>query len=407
MTSPTDHITTFGIAYRRYGDVPFGLRLRDRLMHLYVIGQTGTGKSTLLYNLAMQDAKAGHGFCLIDPHGDLAEALSAGIGRAHIYWNVSDPACPFGYNPLTHVSAAYRPLIASGLIDTMKKQWSDAWGARMEHLLRYAILALLELPDADIRDIVRLFVDKEFRKSTIARVSDEQVRFFWTHEYPHMNYQNAADGVAPIANKLGAFLANPAVRKAICEPEKPLRLRAIMDEGQVLIINLAKGQLGSDTSNVFGGLIVASFANAAFSRYGQGETARRPFFLHVDEFHHFTTLAFAEMLAQTRKYGLGLTLAHQHVVQAQREVFEAVLGNVGSLMVFRVGAIDAPIFSRQLSSIDERDLINQPNYRATLSLMVEGEKTPAFSATTYPADIGIRGVSPSIAPDTARYSERI
>ena len=384
--SPHD-ITKLGSAYYRYGGFPFGIRLADRLMHLYITGQTGTGKSALLHNLAHQDAQHGIGFCLIDPHGDLAADLAAQLSVKHRYWNVADPASPYGYNPLTHVSAAYRPLVTSGLIDTLKKQWSDAWGARMEHLLRYAILALLETPHTDIRDIVRLYVDKEFRRSVVGNVNDEQVHYFWTREFPNMNYKNAVDGVAPIANKLGAFLANPVVRKAVCEPDEPLRFRQIMDQGEILIVNLAKGRLGSDSANVFGGLIVSSFMNAAFSRHDLPEHERRPFMLYVDEFHSFTTSVFAGMLSETRKYGLGLTLAHQHIVQTDNEVFEAVLGNVGSLMVFRVGANDAPTFSRQLGTVEVPDLVNQPNYRAFVQLMVDGQKTRAFSATTWAPNI--------------------
>ena len=208
-----------GLAYKRYAEpAPFGILQRDRLMHLYVIGQTGTGKSTLLYNLAHQDAQHGRGFCLIDPHGDLAEDLHRNLDQPHTYWDVSDPTCPYGYNPLKRVSEAYRPLVASGLIETLKKQWPDAWGARMEHLLRHAVLALLEQPSADLRDIMKLFVFKGFRRQVTDAISDDQVRAFWKYEFPAMNYQTSSDGVSPIANKLGAFLAHPTVRQALCEP---------------------------------------------------------------------------------------------------------------------------------------------------------------------------------------------
>lgn len=382
-----DQVTRLGQAHYRYGDFPFGIRLADRLMHLYVIGQTGTGKSTLLANLALQDARNGLGFCLIDPHGDLAEELNCSLGKPHIYWDVANPKSPYGYNPLTRVGADHRPLVASGFIEALKKQWKDAWGARMEHLLRYAVLALLEQPSADIRDIVRLFVEKDFRRSAVARVGDPQVFAFWTKEYPNMNYQTAVDGVAPIANKLGAFLANPVLRKAICEPDEPLRFRRIMDEGQCLIVNLAKGRLGNDNANVLGGLIVSSFLNAAFTRHNLPEHDRKPFFLYIDEFHSFTTSVFAGMLAEARKYGLGLILAHQHIVQTDREVFEAVMGNAGSLVVFRVGAQDAPTFHRQLGTVEVPDLVNLPNYRAFIQLMVRGERVRVFSATMYPQQI--------------------
>ena len=387
MIHSLDQVTILGIAYRHYGDFPFGIRLGDRMLHLYIIGQTGTGKSTLLLNLALQDAQHGMGFCLIDPHGDLAASLTKRLKVPHRYWNVADPASPYGYNPLTQVSPPYRPLLASGLIDTLKKQWADAWGARMEHLLRYGILALMERPGSQISDIIRLYVEEDFRKEVVARISDPQVRAFWVQEFPKMKYQNSADGLAPIANKLGAFLAHPVVRKAVCEPDEPLRFRQIMDQGEILIVNLAKGRLGADTANVLGGLLVSNFMNAAFSRHHLPENERRPFCLYVDEFHSFTTSAFAQMMSETRKYGLALTLAHQHIVQNDRSVFEAVLGNVGSLVVFRVGALDAPVFSRQLGGIPERDLTNQPNYRAFVQLMVRGQKMMSFSANTRPVSM--------------------
>lgn len=384
MNSLNGQTTNIGLALGRYADLPFSFKLADRLLHFYVIGQTGTGKSTLLLNMALQDAKNGIGFCLIEPHGDLSTQLSEKLDINHIFWDVSDPNSPFGYNPLTHVSESLRPLITSGLIDTLKKQWPDAWGARMEHLLRYALLALLELPKADLRDIIRLFVEKEFKNYVVSRIQDPQVRQFWTIEYPDMNYKNALDGFAPIANKLGAFLAHPVVRKAVCEPKQPLRFKRIMDEGQHLIINLSKGSLGTDTANVLGGLIVSSIMNAAFARRDISEGKRRPFMLYVDEFHSFSTTAFADMLSETRKYGLGVTLAHQHMQQTETVVLESVLGNVGSLLTFRVGVFDAPLLQRQFGNVSISDLIGLPNYRALVQLMVDGHRTPSFSALTWP-----------------------
>ncbi len=272
---------------------------------MYIVGQTGTGKSTLLLNMIKQDAEQKRGFCLIDPHGDLAEQVSEIAGPNQIYWNVADPACPYGYNPLTHVSAEYRPLIASGLIDALKKQWADAWGARMEHLLRFSLLALLEQPKASIQDIMPMFLDKSFRQHVVSKISDPHVRDFWTMEFPNMNYKGAVDGVAPIANKLGGFLSHPLVRKMMCEPEQPLRFRQVMDDGGFLIVNLSKGKIGADIANILGGMILSSIGNAAYSRQNQMEDQRRPFFVYADEFHSFTTSAFSGMLSELRKYGLG------------------------------------------------------------------------------------------------------
>ena len=379
------HVSILGLAFQRYHEpTPFGIGRRDRLLHLYIVGQTGTGKSTLLSNLALQDAEQGSGFCLIDPHGDLAEGVHQALQTPHRYWEVADPACPYGYNPLARVAEPFRPLIASGLIEALKKQWPEAWGARMEHLLRHAVLALLEQDHADLRDIMKLFVFKGFRRQVTERISDPQVRAFWKHEFPNLNYQTSADGVSPIANKLGAFLAHPVVRTALCEPGEPLRFRSIMDGGEILIVNLAKGRLGADVSNVFGGLITASIMNAAFTRHGLPEAARRPFFLYVDEFHNLTTKSFAGLLSEARKYGLGLTLAHQHLSQTDHEVRDAIIGNVGSMVVFRVGAGDAPFFERILPPFSALDLQNQPNHRASVQIMHEGNRLKPFTASMYP-----------------------
>lgn len=373
--------TILGKAYRRYAEpVPFYITATDRLMHLYAIGQTGTGKSTLLYNLAWQDAANHTGFCLIDPHGDIAETLHNTLNDDHLYWDVADPGCTLGYNPIQPVSAQFRPLVASGLIETLKKQWPDAWGARMEHLLRFAVLALLEQPEADLRDIMKLFLYKTFRRQVIETASDPQVLFFWKHEYPAMNYQSSADGVSPVANKIEAFLAHPTVRTALCEPAEPLRFRTVMDSGSKLIINLAKGRLGSDISNILGGLITSSIMQAALTRHDTPESERRPFFLYVDEFHNLTTKSFAGLLSEARKYGLGLTLAHQHLSQTDPDVRDAILGNVGTMVLFRVGANDASTFERLLKPFSARDLETQPNYQAAVWMMHQGERLPPFSA---------------------------
>lgn len=376
---------TIGLAYRRYGDsTPFSIAIKDRLQHLYIIGQTGTGKSTLLQNLAFQDAQHGTGFCLIDPHGDLAEALHDNLTVPHLYWDVSDPACPLGYNPLAKVSALHRPLVASGMIETLKKQWPNAWGARMEHILRFSILALLEQPQTDLRDVLKLLTYKGFRRQVVEKITDEQVRFFWRVEFPSMNYQGSADGVAPIANKLGAFLAQPAVRTALCEPKQPLRFRHIMDTGQILLVNLSKGRLGADITNILGGLITSTLMLAASTRHGQLEAARRPFFLYVDEFPNLTTKTFAGMLSEARKYGLGLILAHQHLSQTDTDVLDAIFGNVGTLIAFRVGAKDAPMLARILPPFTAHDLQNLPNHRANVQIMYGGERLVPFSASMYP-----------------------
>lgn len=379
-------VTILGTTSGRRQTRDFGIRLKDRLFHMFCLGQTGTGKSSLLANMMHQDTKRGQGFCLIDPHGDLAQLVSRFSANSKIYWDVSDPRSPYGYNPLTYVSAEFRPLVASGLIETLKKQWSDAWGARMEHLLRYSILALLERPNSTMQDIMPMFLEKDFRKQVISSISDSQVRNFWAAEFPAMNYRTAIDGVAPIANKIGAFLAHPVVRNAMCEPDEPLRFRTIIDEGKILIVNLAKGQLGADTANVLGGMIVSSIANAAYSRQNIPETERKPFFLFIDEFHSFTTSAFTDMLSELRKYGLGIVATTQFSSHLEDPVREAVFGNVGTIISFRVGATDAAIVAKQFGSDipEPRDLVGLANFEFYIKLMIEGKQSKAFSAKTLP-----------------------
>ena len=379
-------ITTLGLAHYRSGGASFGLRLSDRLLHTYLVGQTGTGKSTLLLNMAVQDAKSTVGFALIDPHGDLADDLAQAVPSARV-WNVADPTSPYGYNPLTAVSALLRPLIASALIDTLKKQWSDAWGVRMEHLLRHAILALLETPKTDMRDILLLFLDSDFRKKVLGHVRDPQVRHFWTKEYPAMNYKRSADGLAPIANKLGAFLTHPIVRTAICEPKEPLRFRKLMDESATLVVNLSKGRLGTDIANVLGGLVVSGIAHAAFSRHDIPEKKRQPFFLYIDEFHSFTTETLADLLSEARKYKLGVILSQQHTKQSSDAVFSSVMGNAGTIVCFRVGASDARPLVAQLGHIHAPDLVNLPNFHAFVRMMLDGQPSRPFTMTTLPSRI--------------------
>ena len=382
MKSVSTSFTTLGMASTNYRTFPVAQSLVDRLQHLFLIGQTGTGKSTMIRNLVTQDIAAGRGTMLIDPHGDLALSLHRSLKTPHHYWDPADPACQLGYNPLTPAGPAVRPLIAAGLIDALKKQWADAWGVRMEHLLRYAVLALLESPAPDLRDIMRLYLEKAFRASVLAGVTDPQVLSFWHDEFRAMNYTNAIDGVAPIANKLGAFLAHPLVRRAVCEPKEPLRLRRIMDRGETLIVNLGKGRLGIDTAKVLGGLILASTMHAAFSRQVLSEPTRRPFMLYVDEFHSFTTEAFADLLSEIRKYGIAVTLAQQYLDQSEAAVFAAIMGNVGSLLTFRVGPLDTELICRQLTEIAPRDLVYQPNYRAVARLLVSGAPRTPFTLET-------------------------
>lgn len=387
MEERTRKITYFARTNVRQPDRTFGIIDVDRLSHMYVIGKTGTGKSTLFETLIRQDIAHGRGFALIDPHGDLADRVHAAALSSHrsdvIHVNVADHGQPFGYNPLRHVRSDRRPLAASGMLEVFRKMWPDAWGARMEHILRYALLALLDYPPATMSDILTLLTNKPFRHTVIGHLQNEQVRQFWRDEFREYSPRYRQDSIAPIQNKVGAFLADPRLKRFLTEPEQELRFRAIMDGSQALIINLAKGRLGEDSSNLLGGLLVTTLGLAAFSRADTPEADRHPFIIYVDEFQNFTTLAVANMLAELRKYQVGTVLAHQYLDQIEPEVRHAVLGNAGTLISFRLGGKDAPHIERELApQFEANDLVALPNHEIYLRLMIDGAPSRPFSAVT-------------------------
>lgn len=365
----------------------FGIKQADRFFHLYAIGRTGSGKSTLLETLMASDIEAGRGCALIDPHGDLAERLVARVPESRqdalVYWNVPDPLQPYGYNPLRKVRQDTIPLAASGLLDAMKKLWADAWGVRMEHMLRNTIYALLEYGDATLPDVLRMYFDRGFRLQVTKSVTNPQVRAFWEYEWPKLNPLYRRDAIAPIQNKIGAFLADPRLYRILTEAPKELSLRRIMDEGKVLIVNLAKGSLGEDSANLMGALIVSTVGVAAMSRSSMHEEDRRPFFLYIDEFQSFTTLSVANMVSELRKYKVALILAHQHLNQLEPDVRHAVLANMGTLVSFRVGPEDALVLAREFEpTFSVEDLVNLQAHDVILKLMIDGAISRPFSATT-------------------------
>lgn len=391
MRRSTEPILNLGETTFRRRFERFGTRQADRLSHLYVVGKTGVGKSTFLEGLARQDLEAGRGLAVIDPHGDLVERLAASVPewrRGQVrYLNGAHPSQPYGYNPLRRVPDAMIPLAASGLMDTLKKLWPDAWGVRMEHVLRNSLYALLERRGSTLPDLLRLYSDKAYRKETTSRVRNDVVRRFWLDEFAHYPDRYRMEVVAPIQNKLGALLSDPTLYRILVEPKEDLRLRRLMDEGGVLLVNLAKGQLGEDSAATLGGLLVSTLGLAALSRADSPPEARRPFFAYVDEFQSFTTLAFATMLAEVRKYGLGLTLAHQYLAQLSPDVRHAVLANAGSLACFRVGAVDAGLLAEEFRpAFGAQDLLTLPNRHFYLKLMIDGAPSRPFSARTIATD---------------------
>jgi hypothetical protein len=384
----TDDVSTNEISYfartnHRPPGVLFGIRQTDRLSHLYVIGKTGVGKSSLIENLARQDVRAGRGFALIDPHGDLAETIAKDAaaeapGRV-AFLNAPDGAQPFGYNPLRRVRDDKIPLAASGLLETLRKLWPDSWGVRMEHVLRNSLFALLEQEHATLPDILRLYADENYRSALARGIRNTPVRLFWLREFEQYHYRQRLDAVAPIQNKLGALLSDPMLYRVLVEPKVDLHFRSMMDEGKVLLANVSKGRLGEDSSRLLGALLVSTLALAALSRAESHD--RRPYFIYVDEFQSFTTLMFVNMLPELRKYGVGMTVAHQHFHQLEPDIRSAVLGNAGTLISFRVGAEDAPYLAREFQpKFGVDDLLSLPNRSIYLRLMVDGVPTAPFSA---------------------------
>jgi DNA helicase HerA-like ATPase len=367
----------------------FGIRQGDRLSHVYVIGKTGVGKTTLLENMIVQDIIADRGCALIDPHGDIVDRVALRVPgwrrRDVVHVNAPDPNQPYSYNPLSRISADKRPLVASGLMEVFKKMWDDAWGVRMEHILRNALLTLLEQPNANMGDILRLFTDKTFLHDAVARVTNPQVKQFWKTEFEKYSFRQRPEALAPIQNKIGAFLSDPRIHRIVAGEGIPIRLRSIMDEGKVLLINLAKGKIGDDSANVLGGLFVTALGLAAYSRADISEEQRRPFFIYIDEFQNFTTLSIANMLSELRKFRVGMVLAHQYLHQLDPDIQHAVLGNAGTLISFRLGPEDAAFIAREFApTFEPLDFMNLPNHDIYIKLMIDGTPSKPFSATTLP-----------------------
>lgn len=381
----------------------FGIKREDRLSHMYVIGKTGTGKSTLLETMIRQDLAHGEGLALIDPHGDLVARVVADIPEQRkndvVYFDVPDRSQPYGYNPLRHVHELRRPLAAAGMLEVFKKMWSDAWGVRMEHILRNALLALLDQPAATLADILRLLSDQSFRRQVIENITNPQVETFWESEFSNYSYRFRADSIAPVQNKVGAFLADPTLNRVLTAPARPISFRRLMDEGKVLLVNLSRGQLGEDSAALLGGLLVTTIGVAAFSRADVPEAERRPFFLYVDEFQNFTTLSVANMASELRKYRVGTIWAHQYLHQLEPDVRHAVLGNAGTLVSFRLGAHDADFLAKEFRlKFDAVDLQSLPNYHIYLKLMIDGAPSQPFSAVTLrPNDVALSSTPASLS----------
>jgi len=379
------------LAVTDYRDIRklFGIKQKNRRGHMYIIGKTGTGKSTLIENMAISDIKNGYGVALIDPHGDMAEEILDYVPKKRIkdviYFNPADLDYPIAFNPLEKVPKDFHHLVASGIVSTFKKIWSESWGPRLEHILRHALLSLLEYPNSTLLDLPKLLTDKNFRKNVINYITHPQVREFWLSEFDKYSVWLRSEAISPILNKIGQFLISIPLRNIVGQRENTFNLRQAMDKGKILIVNLAKGKIGEDNCSLLGALVVTKIQLAALSRADLPEENRKPFYLYVDEIHSFITLSFADILSEARKYGLNLVLTHQYIEQLDERIRAAIFGNVGTIISFRIGAEDAKYLAQEFAPIfNEADLINLPNFHIYLKLMIDGVTSQPFSASTLP-----------------------
>ena len=383
-----DQISAFGVTNFRGINHQFGMLRYDRSRHVYIIGQTGAGKSGLLELFALSDIFHNQGYAIIDPHGDFAINNMKFIPGSRlndvVYFNPADTAYPLGFNPLEVTNPNQKTNISSEVIGVLKRMFGESWGPRLEYILRYTILALLDRPETTMLDITRMLTDKNFRKETLGYCRDTVVLQFWNVEFASWNDKFVAEAVAPVLNKVGAFTANPIIRNIIGQPKSTFNIRQIMDEGRILIVNLSKGLIGEDNAAILGSFLVTKIQLAAMSRSDIPDIRdRRPFYLYVDEFQNFATDSFATILSEARKYGLNLTVANQYISQMNETVRDAVFGNVGTMISFRVSADDAPILAKQFEpNFEAVDLLQMHNRNFVINMVIGGEKTPAFSART-------------------------
>jgi len=367
----------------------FGIKPDDRRRHMYLIGKTGMGKSTVQENMIIEDIRAGRGVTVVDPHGDLAEKIIEYIPVDRIndviYFNPADMEYPIAFNVVESVDPSQRHLIASGLIGVFKKLWADSWGPRLEYILRNAILAILDYPGSTLLAVTRMLSDKPFRRKVVAKIQDPVVKAFWVNEFAGYADKFAAEAVSPIQNKVGQFLSSALIRNIVGQVKSSINMREIMDEGKILIMNLSKGRIGEDNSALLGAMMITKIQLAAMSRVDIPEDKRKDFYLYIDEFQNFSTESFANILSEARKYRLNLIMAHQYIEQLDETVRAAVFGNVGTLVVFRVGAVDAEELVKEFLPIfTEEDIVNLPKYEMYLKLMIDGIASDPFSARGLP-----------------------
>ncbi|MFH1286753.1 MAG: type IV secretion system DNA-binding domain-containing protein, partial [Candidatus Magasanikbacteria bacterium] len=367
----------------------FGIKTDDRRRHMYVVGKTGMGKTTMMENMVLQDIYKGHGIGVVDPHGDFAEKIINYIPSNRVndvvYFNPADINFPIGFNILEVESEEQKHLVASGLMAVFKKIWPDVWSSRMEYILNNTILALLDYPGSTLLGINRLLGDKKYRKKVVRKLTDPVIKAFWQNEFAQYNERYATEAVAPIQNKIGQFLSASVIRNMVAQVKSTINVREIMDSKKILIMNLSKGRIGEDNSRLLGGMLITEIQLAAMARVDTPEAERKDFFLYVDEFQNFATPSFANILSEARKYRLSLIMAHQYVAQIDELVADAVFGNVGTIVTFRVGGADAEFLVKEFTpTFLEEDIVNLPKFQIFLKLMINGVASQPFSAATMP-----------------------
>lgn len=409
LPTPAAHpdLALLGVTAFRARRERFGILPDDRRRHIAIVGKTGMGKTTLLQNLIRSDIRAGRGVALLDPHGDLCEAILAGIPRGRtndvVLFDAADTAHPLSFNILHCPRSEQRPLVASGILSAFKKLYGEFWGPRMEHILRNALLALLEVPGSTLLTLLRLLTDVRFRQALVAKLDDPVVRTFWQKEFASLPHKLQLEAVSPIQNKIGHFVSSPVLRNILGQTRSNLDLRKVLDEGRVLLVNLSKGRLGDDVSALLGSFLVTALQLAAMSRADLPEAERRDFFLYIDEFQNFATDSFATILSEARKYRLALTVANQYLGQLDEATANALFGNVGTLISFQVGASDAEPLALQFGGdLTPPDLLRLPRYQAYVRLLVGGMPSRPFSMQTLAPSKTVTRDRPEIIRRTSR-----
>ena len=388
-----NNITLFAKTNFRNKQASFGIKRDDRRKHMYIVGKTGMGKSTMMENMVIQDIVNGEGLALVDPHGDLVQKVIDYIPSHRvndvIYFNPADTEHPVAFNILEAVDTRYKHLVASGLMGVFTKIWANLWSARMEYILNNCILALLDSPGNTLLGISRMLMDKKYRKKIVDNVKDPMVRSFWIDEFANWPDKYRQEAIAPIQNKVGQFLSSGIIRNIVGQSKSTLDLREVMDGRKILLMNLSKGSVGEDNSALLGAMLITKLQLAALSRVDVVEEERKDFYLYVDEFQNFATESFATILSEARKYRLNLIIGHQYIGQLVQEkntkVRDAVFGNVGTIVTFRIGAADAEFMEKEFApQFTENDLVNLPKHNVLLKLMINGVASDPFTAETLP-----------------------